>query len=310
MKTYIEYKSEISAFNDVLETVKTTEKVAASYIHILKQEVKNLEEYTSEIENLMARFSLFYTPEQEPLFTKTKTKEKGVIVIAGDNGLVGSLYHNLITFFLAQEKKYNYDFVIVFGQKGRKYLEQEKIKVEYSFALPAAHFIDQDVQNMTKYVFSEFEKKNFPKIDIVYSKFLSLAQQEPVLLPFLPFDFERRRKEILANQNNNERESTNSGTGKEGLPQILANQSLGLPIFEPKKAKIFDWFLQKYVEIFFYRIIMEAKLSEFSARTVAMEQASKNTEKMIHDLMLTYFKQRRRIITQRQLESFSVHKLL
>jgi len=301
MKTYAEYKNKVDAFTDVLETVKTVEKIAASYIHFLKQEVENLRLYTFEIEKLMRRFSLFYSSKSKPLLSRTETGKRGVIIIAGDNGLVGGLYHNLTTFFLEQNKNYKYSFVIVFGKKGEKYLTQEKIEVERSFPLPATHFIDQDVQQTTAYVFSEFKRRNFPKIDIIYSKFISLAEQKPVLLPFLPFNFSLKK-----DNNPTAERKANNDKGRESFKE----KDFGFPVFEPAKKEIFNWFFQKYVETIFYRIIMEAKLSELSARTVAMEQASKDTEKMIRNLMLAYFKQRRRVITQRQLESFAVHKLL
>ena len=62
--------------------------------------------------------------------------------------------------------------------------------------------------------------------------------------------------------------------------------------------------------MFFYKIGTETKLSEFSARTVAMEHAAVKTKGLIHKFTLDYSKERRRVATQKQLEIFAVHKIV
>jgi len=109
----------------------------------------------------------------------------------------------------------------------------------------------------------------------------------PTLTSFLPFTFSKHLEE----QN-----------------KALVNKPLGLPIFEPSKKLFFNSLFQKYIEIFFHSIILETKLSEISARTVAMEHASITTENIIQKITAYYLKQRRLIETQKQLESFSIHK--
>lgn len=68
--------------------------------------------------------------------------------------------------------------------------------------------------------------------------------------------------------------------------------------------------LENYVKVSFAEIALETKLSELSARTVAMEDAAAKTEKLIKKTTLGYSKERRESETQKQLESFSAHKIL
>jgi len=116
-----------------------------------------------------------------------------------------------------------------------------------------------------------------------------LANQVPNKVHFLPFDFSSAetfaRKDVHFDQKNQ-----------------------GLPLFEPSKQKTFDDLLDKYIGVVFRKIIFEAKLSELSARTVAMEHATAKTQEIIEKLHLKYAKNRRRTVTQRQLESFAAHK--
>ena len=85
---------------------------------------------------------------------------------------------------------------------------------------------------------------------------------------------------------------------------------MGFPIFEPSKNLIFERLLKKYIKVFFYKTIMEAKLSEFSARVITTEQAANETKEAVRVLKLTYFKERQRNLTQSQIESFVAHQVL
>jgi F-type H+-transporting ATPase subunit gamma len=275
------YKNQIQGVKDVSETVKTVEKIAASSVHFLKQKVSNLNAYATEVEKVLIRLSLFYQKKDHLLLQKKYAGRKTLVILTGDKGLAGGLWHGVINTFLENAKQYQ--AIIMIGTKGENYLKEEKIPIIKLFT----HFFDipkkEEIEHVTDYIFNEFKKEVFSRVDILYPQFVSLAEQTPNFTQFLPFEFK-----LTKGKKNGE----------------------GLPIFEPSKQKVFDKLLQKYIEIFFYKIIMETKLSELSARTVAMEHAATKTEELIQKLTLDYTKERRRIVTQRQLESFATHKII
>ena len=84
----------------------------------------------------------------------------------------------------------------------------------------------------------------------------------------------------------------------------------GLPIFGSSKKEIFNILLKKYIDVFFLEIFLEAKLSEFSSRTIEAEHASSKSKDIIKSLQLSFVKERRKSSTQGQLESFIAHKIL
>ena len=318
MKSYITYKNQLEGIKDVSETVKTVEKIAASSVHFLKQEVANLDIYGAEIEKALARLSLFYQKKKHPLLLprkkfilnkqKIETEKKALIILTGNKGLVGGLWHKIVNSFLDTAKQYQ--SVIMIGAKGKNYLKEENIPIIKSFT----NFFDipteEEIKNITDYIFNEFKKGAFFQVDILYPKFVSLAQQTPNFTLFLPFEFTRLESREYNNKNfpkNKLREQQESSMEFESKND--KNTGDGFPIFEPSKQKIFDNLLQKYIGTFFYKIIMETKLSELSARTVAMEHAATKTKELIQKLTLDYTKQRHRIVTQRQLESFVTHKI-
>ena len=285
MKTYLDYKNQIEGFEDVSETVKAMEKISASSVHFLKQKVANLNTYASEIESVMAELSLFYQNKNSPLLQENTSGKKTLIILSGERGLVGGLWHNLIGAFL--ETGGHYQSIIVAGAKGENYLKEEGARIEKKFANPADGPEISMVEEITDYIFSEFKNKTFSRVDILYPRFVSLAKQQPVFIPFLPFVFNSPKE-----------------AGSETEPRS------GLPIFEPSKKEVFKALTQKYIGMFFRKIVMETKLSELSARTVAMEHASAKTDELIKKISLNYLKERRRAITQKQLESFAVHKII
>ena len=284
MKTYLAHKNEIEGFKDVADTVKTVEKIAATSIHFLKQEVLNLNSYILNTEKVLKRAQLFYSKKDSPLLNKKMKGNEALVVLTGDKGLVGGLWHDVIAKFLDDNAKYKY--IIVVGAKGSQYLDEENIKVFNIFkGLPDIP-MDNEIKNISNYIFDKFKDDTFSSVDILYPSFISLAEQKSVFVNFLPFTFEKVKE------------------------NITTDKTLGIPIFEPSKRDIFENILQKYVQIYFYKIIMEGKLSELSARTVSMEHATEKTNESIRKFTLDYTKDRHRFITQKQLESFAAHRTI
>ena len=60
--------------------------------------------------------------------------------------------------------------------------------------------------------------------------------------------------------------------------------------------------LARYLNIFLYQVLLNAKASEQSARMVSMKQATDNAEGLIKDLTLQYNKLRQANITNEMLD--------
>ena len=73
-------------------------------------------------------------------------------------------------------------------------------------------------------------------------------------------------------------------------------------LFEPSPQAVLAYLLGHYLNIFIYRVLLEAKASEQSARMVAMKNATENASGLIGDLTLEYNKLRQGNITKELLE--------
>ncbi len=190
MKTYLAYQNQIGGLRDVSETVKAIEKIAASSVHFLKENAANLDFYAARIKKQLDRLSLFYAGKNHPALKKSPGK-KALIVITGDKGLVGGLWHKIINAFLETAGEYQY--VISVGKKGSEYLVEENAPVIKSFDRVSGASQDQSVREIIDFIFNEFGRGRFSAADVLYPEFVSLAQQEPVFSPSCLFNLSRRK---------------------------------------------------------------------------------------------------------------------
>jgi len=73
-------------------------------------------------------------------------------------------------------------------------------------------------------------------------------------------------------------------------------------VFEPSAEFILGFLLSRYLDIYIYQVLLNAKASELSARMVAMKNATDNAENLIKELTLEYNKLRQGNITKELLE--------
>lgn len=291
------YKTQIEVLSDIAETTRVIEKSAASHIHFLKKKTAALSEYKQQIQTTLGRLMRFYQNDKHPLLQERINGERVILVITGEKGIVGGLYHKLINEAIARRK--DYERIWVIGSKGEEYLGEEGIQAERAFA--SFNFGDlldnEEIGKITERLFERFQEANLRNIDVLYARFVSLAEQSPAVAKFLPFSFVENKPFDFAPT----AVKTKTIAGDESAD--------GFPIFEPSKKLIFDELLKKYIDVSFTEIILEAKLSELAARTVTAENAVKETEQLIKIFNREFLKARHLTITQRQIESFSARQL-
>ncbi len=285
MKHYSEFKKEVNGIIDVKETLKSLEKISASKVKIIKNKINSLELYTTEIYFLLKKVLVFYNDEGNILINPKKDGCKILLVITGEKGLVGSLWQKIIDKTKDIEKKY--DKILVIGKKGFDKMVEEKITSELFFSFSEENLFDENIKTVNKKIIDKFKEKNINNIDILYSYSKSLSEQEIKLERLLPFKFEK--KETKEEQEKKE---------------------IGFPIFGSSKKKIFEDLLEKYIKTFFYKIILNSKLSENSSKTLEMEHAAEKSKKVIKGLKNTFRKENRKKINQAQLETISAKNII
>jgi len=129
-----------------------------------------------------------------------------------------------------------------------------------------------------------FLKRQVDQVQVVATRFINTMNQEPVVVEFLPIG-EIKGLKI-------------PGAESELDPAAGARQFL----FERSAAAVLEYLFGHYLNIYIYRVLLEAKASEQSARMVAMKGATDNATHLIKDLTLHYNNLRQGNITKELLE--------
>ncbi len=284
MRAYLQIRNDIEGYGVVADTVRAVETVAASNIQRIRNATLSRNAYIDQLRSMLAAFSRHYPLERGRLPRKTEAGVRVLMVIGGDRGMVGGLYNSLVG--ALAEARGRYDRIVAVGERIAKYALEEGIKVDETLPGVPDSVAREDTGAVSDRAIDEFQNGDWREVDILYSQFSSLTVQTPDIDQFLPYAF----------------------TSEDTEP--AEDAPLGLPIFSPSKDGVAENLLKRYAALFFHSIASEAKLSEFAARTVAMENAGAKAQEQMDKARLQYFKERRRDFSQKQIESFFAHRSL
>jgi F-type H+-transporting ATPase subunit gamma len=222
---------------------------------------------------------------KHPLLINVKTEKELLIVISSNRGLCGGYNVNIAKTtiqYILKNKNKKIDLIIV-GRKGEIIGRKMKNKIIASFVEFSDDLKIKEISSLTQLVISEFTKKQYHKISVIYTDFISSIKYEPKIKILLPIN-----KEIFIDVIDE----------KIIEKEIKVKKAKPLIIFEPNEESVLDLILPRLTEVQIYQALLEANASEHSARMLAMKNASDNAENMIKELMLYYNQARQSGITQ------------
>jgi F-type H+-transporting ATPase subunit gamma len=118
----------------------------------------------------------------------------------------------------------------------------------------------------------------------VTTRFVNTLTQEPVAIEFLPIGEIKGLRVVGAE------------------PEEALRSDTAETVFEPSPEEVLAYLLGRYLNIYLYHALLNAKASEQSARMVSMKNASDSAESLIKELTLEYNKLRQGNITKELLE--------
>jgi len=239
-----------------------------------------------------------------PLLKKREVKSVGLLVISGDRGLCGGYNNNVIRRAENRAKEIkaegiDYTFVLV-GRKATQYFQRRDQPIDATYSgleqIPTA----PEANQIADQLLSLFLSEKVDRIELIYTRFLSLVSSRPVVQTLLPLDpqgLEAADDEIFR--------LTTRGGKFEVEREKVTNQVRTLApdmIFEQDPVQILDSLLPLYLSNQLLRALQESAASELAARMTAMSNASENAGELINTLTLSYNKARQAAITQELLE--------
>jgi F-type H+-transporting ATPase subunit gamma len=220
--------------------------------------------------------SKFLTPSEKGGKSRT-----AIIAITSDKGLAGGYNANIFRQVNLLCEKVNNPILILVGSVGYRYFIHSPWLVMENFSFKSRLPELDEAKEIAQYIVSQYQWGIFSEVHIVYTHMYSSIKLVPRERQLLPLNTEIMQKEF-----------EKFGGKREKLS------------FEywPSKEDVFDALVPLYVKGIIYGSLVEAYVSEQSARMSAMDEASKNAEEMLGDLQINYNRARQAGITQEMTE--------
>ena len=289
----------IRSVKNIKKITRAMEMVSAAKFKRVWQKLSAIRPYSSKLkqmtENLLAHlkdigFSHPYLTRSTMDMAIKNPVESGVsknqtlcvIVISSNKGLCGGYNANIIkalsNFLVSIETEKNIEIVPI-GKKSLDFAQKRNFKIRNMIITPSDINITI-AQEMIKPIIKDYEQGLLNEVWLVYSEFINPMVTKPKAQRFLPFTIQK--------------ELSFTNEKSHAIPTDY--------LFEPEPSELLNLIIPRYLEVIFYRTLLEAYASEYAARMMAMRNASKNASEVIDDLTLTFNKARQSGITRELLD--------
>lgn len=305
-------KRKIRSVQNIKKITRAMEMVSAAKFKRVWTKLAAIRPYSSKLksmtENLLANLKdigfkhpFIYSERSESMkqasdeslpATAARKGTMCIIAVSSSKGLCGGYNTNMVkalaNFITSIETEKTIEIVPV-GKKMQDFARKRDIKMR---DIKASGDINIALaKEIITPIINDYENGLLSEVWLVYSEFVNPMINRPKVQRFLPFVTETT--DIIKSPRPSVRRE------KGGLePKELSTDYL----FEPEPTELLNLIIPRYLEVVFYRMLLEAYSSEHSARMMAMRSASKNASEVIDDLTLTYNKARQANITRELLD--------
>lgn len=276
MATLKEIKGRIASVGSTLKTTSAMKMVASAKFHRAQGRSAALTEYGRSLSSMLGSLLTAGTPlPKMPLTLCRTTKRKAVVVaLSSDTSLCGGFNSQAINTMKSQvEKLQDEGFeqveVLPVGAKMAQAVSKFGYAARNDFADLFGSLDYAGAARLADMLMDEYASGRADGVYIVYNHFHSMGRQVPQQKQILPIDL-----------------------------QLLGGDEAGVDyIFEPDAAELLKTMIPYTMRMEMYAMLLDSATSEQAARTVAMQTASDNAQKLLGELRLDYNKRRQQAIT-------------
>ena len=275
-------KLRIRSVRKTQQITRAMKMVAAVKFRHAQARLINARPYAARILDLSARALAGSEPgaDQHPLLRRQPVRRILLIIVASDKGLCGSFNHNV---YRAAQRFIKEQAVAqaaglpevglwLIGRKindAFKHFHSPGLKCELFRYLPQA---EANPAEIAVQLGELFRKSRYDRVTAIYTEFKSVMQNSVIQESLLPMD-----------------DTQLSGTAR---PDALST------LVEPALPDILEDLLPRLLTSRVQQILMESAASEQGTRMNMMDQATKNADDLIAQLMQNYNKARQWSITR------------
>lgn len=255
-----------------------------------------------------------------PLTAVRPVKNVALVVITADRGLCGGFNNAVVRKAetrIEEFRKLNLGCVVIsVGKKGNSFFTRRGPPfVEVDRFIENSGFpTTKDAQAIADDVFSLFVSEEVDKVELVYTRFVSLVRFDPVIQTLLPLSKKGEVFDVNGNCVDALEDEFFRLTSKDGKLAVERDVSVRMkkendggycaPLmeFEQDPVQILDAMMPLYLNSQILRALQESLASELAARMGAMSNATDNAIELKKSLSVAYNRERQAKITGEILE--------
>jgi F-type H+-transporting ATPase subunit gamma len=272
----------IDSIGNTQKITKAMQVVAATRLRKAQAAVQATRPYSEKMLEVLQTTGERATEYKHPFLVRREGKRAVMILVTTDKGLTGAINVNNIraaTRYMNEHHTEGQRYVTV-GRKGRDFLLRYRREVIADVSGISDRPTVAEILPAITVALEEYTKGNTDAVLLCYSRWISTMKQEPVVQILIPAEIPHRE----------------GGESKGPRADY---------IYEPDPESVLDGLLPRYVETQVFQAVLENKASEYSAKMIAMQNATNAAGDLINALTLYANKVRQAGITTELMEIVS-----
>jgi F-type H+-transporting ATPase subunit gamma len=310
-----EMRDRIASVNGTKKITEAMKLVAAAKVRRAQDAVINARPFSESLVKVLFAINTRLAGEDVdvPLCNVRPVKTVLLLVCTGDRGLCGGFNNFIIRKTEARVRELEAMGVkcklVCIGKKGGVYFKRRpQYDIVKRFDMGQSP-TTEEAQTIADEVYSEFVGEEVDKVELVYSRFVSLIAADPSIQTLLPMSKEGEicdvngqcldaKEDIMFTLTSEDGKFAVKGTPVE--TEVAGFE--GVMQFEQDPNQILDALLPLYMNSQILRALQESLASELAARMNAMSSASDNAKDLSKRLTLEYNRVRQAKVTSEIIE--------
>jgi F-type H+-transporting ATPase subunit gamma len=273
-------KNKINGVRKTKQITKAMNMVASAKLRHAQSRIERFRPYADKFYEMLGELAKGADSSTHPLLeAREEVKTVLMVVITSDRGLCGAFNNNIIqaAMRVARDKTAEGKTVKIMcvGRKARDSFRRSSFEIVAAYVNEMAAFDFSLATRIGAEVIGGYVGETYDEVIMAFGKFVSLARQEPTLLPVLPLS-----------------PAAAVGEVKEAVGAKAEY------IYEPSVEGLLAELLPRFINVQIYRGLLDTSASEHAARMRSMDNATRNCDDLVSSLTLVYNKARQTAITK------------
>ena len=265
------------AIRNIRKITRTMELIATARFKKAMDRAVEAAAYTRKIAELVASLSRSGSAAQHPLLEdRPETKRSVVLVLTSNRGLCGGYNANVFRTATPHYREQSSDHEVdleVSGKRGINYFKFQQVEIAHAYQQFEDKPAFDEVEQLADRYLEAYLQGRIDRLDVVFTRFLSLSRQEAIALTLLP---------MSSLESEESAEDEGPATEYEFLPSA---------------RDILEEIVPVSFKVGLFKCFLDAAVSEQIARMVAMKGATENAGNLIKALTMKYNRARQSQIT-------------